>query len=282
VTLDEANKFGIEIVNNVPNVINCLFCNKELHPIGRRHLLRKTIVSWGKYQECDCVKAVEAKETLQKFAEEKIREESEIERRLEFQTRVKKLFNQSKLGSRFQNRTFEMFQVNDKNHHAFDTAKNYVTEFEKLKKDGVGLIFNGTKGTGKTHLAASITIELINQGIPVIMGTLITLLGMIKQAYSENQSEQELIDLYSRVDLLVIDDLGKEKVTEWVLEKLYLIINNRYENNLPVIITTNYDIDGLVIKLSTLQNQDTAEAITSRLWEMCIGVEMNWEDYRKQ
>lgn len=144
-------------------------------------------------------------------------------------------------------------------------------------------MFVGTYGTGKTHLACSIAIELIKRKIPTIYGTAITLLSKVRQTYDSNTNinEWELLDLYSNVDLLVIDDLGKEKPSEWVLEKLYHIINQRYENLKPVIITTNYDSITLTNRLSTKDNSSTVEAIVSRLNEMCTGIYMNFEDYRK-
>ena len=72
------------------------------------------------------------------------------------------------------------------------------------------------------------------------------MLDYIKDTYKDSDmSDKEYLNLYSSVDLLIIDDLGKEKTTEWVLEKLFLIINNRYNNYLPIVITTNYNINQL-------------------------------------
>jgi DNA replication protein DnaC len=278
----EAEIRGFSFQIPAPESIKCEFCDKELLPVGRRHMLKLEIVTWNSFEECQCEKAIRRREEIRLKEERRQKEEEEAARRAEFQTRVKKLFDQSKLGARFLNRTFETFKVTKENRLAFESAKKYATEFERFKVEGIGLNFNGAYGTGKTHLAAAITIDLINRGIPVIMGTTITLLGKFKEAYDRRESESEIIDLYSTIDLLIIDDLGKERVNEWVLEKLYLIINNRYENNLPLIITTNYNIEDLTKRLSTNQNSDTAEAIVSRLWEMCRGIEMNWDDWRKQ
>ena len=121
-------------------------------------------------------------------------------------------------------------------------------------------------GTGKTHLAASVGNYLMSQGVPVVFGTIINLLGKLKQSYTQKgQDEGEILELYSTIDLLIIDDLGKERPTEWSLEKLYTIINDRYENLKPVIITTNYNNDMLTDRLSTANNSSTAEAITSKI-----------------
>lgn len=193
------------------------------------------------------------------------------------------MFETSKLGERFKTRTFENFKVNNQNENAYKLAKGFVNNFEKAKEKGLGIMFIGNYGVGKTHLACSIAIELINNGIPVIYGSSISLLGKIRETYESNinTNEWQLLDLYSNTDLLIIDDLGKEKPSEWVLEKLYYIINQRYENLKPVVITTNYNIDELINRLTTKNNSSTAEAIISRLNEMCTGVFVNDKDYRK-
>ena len=73
----------------------------------------------------------------------------------------------------------------------------------------------------------------------VLMGRLTMLLDMIKETFRDNtKSENELIELYSNVDMIIIDDLGIEKISQWALEKIYTIIQNRNENRLSIIITT--------------------------------------------
>ena len=82
--------------------------------------------------------------------------------------------------------------------------------------------------------------------------------------------------------MLIIDDLGKERPSEWTLEKLFTIINNRYENNLPVIITTNYNRDKLRERLANNKNYEIADSIISRLYEMCKGLAIYGNDKRKE
>ena len=95
-------------------------------------------------------------------------------------------------------------------------------------------------------------------------------------------TELSIIDNYSKVPLLIIDDLGKERPSEWTLEKLFTIINNRYENNLPVVITTNYNRDRLRERLANRTNYEIADAIISRLYEMCKGINIKGTDKRKE
>ena len=163
----------------------------------------------------------------------------------------------------------------------YQSLKDYSERFVN-SEERKGLILTGNNGVGKTHLACSIANELIKNGIPIIYGTLINLLAELKSTYDNdnNISEMEIIKLYEKVDLLVIDDLGKEKPSEWGLEKLFTIINSRYENNLPVIITTNYNQNSLLERLSLNGEIETAKSIISRLYEMCYLVKIDDIDHR--
>lgn len=223
--------------------------------------------------ECDCQKA-QAEKALKKD-EEKKQEEA---RRLK--EKIDRLFSQSQLGEKFKGRTFENFEITEDNKSAYRRAKKYAEIFEDYRKTGIGIFFTGNIGTGKTHLAASITNYLIRKQIPVIFGTFISLLGKLKQTYNSNQEEEsKIISLYSKVDLLIIDDLGKEKPSFWVLEKLYEIINNRYEAMRPMVITSNFSIKDLEFRFSSI-DEWISRAICSRISENCSGVVMNGEDWR--
>ena len=86
------------------------------------------------------------------------------------------------------------------------------------------------------------------------------MLDFIRDSYSDSEvSDKDYLNLYSSVDLLVIDDLGKEKPTEWVLEKLFLIVNNRYNNYLPIVITTNYNRNQLRERLCINKNYNIVQ-----------------------
>jgi len=284
-TPNEAEGFGIQLKEPVPESILCQFCNAKLYRRGLKHPFENRIHIWeSNHERCKCQKSIDYWIKFDADQEIKRLEEEEGKQRFEFQQKVNKLFDQSKLGERFKLRTFSNYTVNECNKITYELAKKYAEDFAKYQKDGIGINFNGSVGSGKTHLAAAIANHLINKGIPVVFGTTMTLLAKIKGSYSHEvkESENEIIDLYSTVNLLIIDDFGKERINEWVLEKLYLIINSRYENNLPIIITTNYSFDQLKERLTLSSNSETAEAITSRFFEMCWGVEMNWEDYRKR
>ena len=72
--------------------------------------------------------------------------------------------------------------------------------------------------------------------------------------------------------MIIIDDLGTEKISSWALEKLYTIIQNRCENGLPIIITTRFDKEGLIERFSYSNDQDLVDATISKLYQMCYGI----------
>lgn len=263
------------------NFIECEYCKNKLY--------RKTI-EWElygtkrtitlDYERCNCNNA---QAYWNEYDLKKLRmlEEKKLELMQEFSSKVEKIIKNSKMSKRNLNYKFDNFETNNSNKKVFDNLKNYS---EKLVNgiEKKGLILVGNNGVGKTHLACSIANKLIENGIPVIYGTLINLLAELRNSYDteNNISEMEIIKLFENVDLLIIDDLGKEKPSEWGLEKLFTIINSRYENNLPVIITTNYNQNSLLERLSLNGEIETSRSIISRLYEMCYLVKIDDIDHR--
>lgn len=182
--------------------------------------------------------------------------------------RKEKLLAETNLGVRFRERTFENFD-RKKNPQAYDKAFGYAKDFDA--HSGNGLILMGTVGTGKTHLAAAITHYLAERGIGVKFGNIVDLFEDLRNSY--NTDDDILLDL-KRVPLLVIDDLGKERKTEWTQEQIYAIVNYRYEHNLPLVITTNCTVKELNTRLG--------DATMSRIREMCEPVKVVGEDVRKE
>lgn len=262
--------------------IECEYCKNKLY--------RKTI-EWNlygtkrvmklDYERCNCKDAQKYWNEYDVKKLQMLEEEKKLRMMQEFANKVDKIIKNSKMSRRNLNYKFENFEVNSNNKKVYQSLKEYS---EKLANsvERKGLILVGNNGVGKTHLACSIANELIKDGIPIIYGTLINLLAELKNTYDvdNNISEMEIIKLYEKVDLLIIDDLGKEKPSEWGLEKLFTIINSRYENNLPVIITTNYDQNSLINRLSINGEIETAKSIISRLYEMCYLVKIEDRDHR--
>ena len=164
----------------------------------------------------------------------------------------------------------------------YKIAKRYAETFPERYNKGDGLYIEGTNGTGKTHLAAAIALQLIGEGIPVICKTSTDMLADIKKAYDSKEiAESKVLDVYKATDLLIIDDLGKEQCSDWSMTTLYAILNDRYEDMKPTIVTTNYSADDLV-KALTPRGYDDSKivAIISRLKETSTVLTMAWADYR--
>ena len=243
----------------------CEYCGRELTPIALEYLYANFSPDNIEYERCTCKKA-------QEYWKEKDKKDYEITKRKHFREVINKVYKQNYIGLKFQNLNFENFNSNSENGLAIAIAKDYVNK-NITSANTNGLIIMGESGVGKTHLAASIANKLIENDKIVLMGRLTTLLDMIKETFRDNtKSENELIELYSNVDVIIIDDLGTEKTSQWALEKLYTIIQNRNENGLPIIITTRFDKQGLIERFSQSQDEQLVDAIISKLYQMCYGI----------
>ncbi len=280
---EEAIKRGLTIKNPQPPDERCEFCGKVLHHEGL--VLMNMVIMWcPQAQRCDC------KEAAKKWADydaeqERLKQEEERRKQYEFeQARIQKLLGQSGIGKRFRQRTFATFNTDTAaRKRAFQIAKEYADNFSAHMKDGTGLYIEGTNGTGKTHLAAAIAIQLMSeQKVPCICKTAGDLLLDIKSTFDcGNVNEREVLQVYKDVALLIVDDLGKEQCTDWSISTLYAIFNDRYEKMLPTIITTNYNSDDLIRVLAPKGFDNyKAVAIVSRLREVSKVLTMAWEDAR--
>ena len=282
-TSKEVEELGIPSTQPVPKPEKCKYCGKTLY--YECVVLMGQAMIWNlEKPRCDCEKAVafwkgwDAKQ-------EKIKKEKELAEEQELRKqKIEAILGKSGIKKRYLSRTLESFKVTAENSEAFKIAVDYIKQFDKYSAQGKGLYLEGTCGTGKTHLAVAIALKLISKGVPVICKTSIDILGDIKRCYERNSevTEEEVLEAYKTVDLLIIDDLGKEQVTEWSVPVLYSILNERYEALLPTIITTNYNTSALAEKLSAKGDTETAAAIISRFVESYKRVTMAWADYRRK
>lgn len=201
------------------------------------------------------------------------REREEAERkRLEFERRVKELRRTGFPESDMQEWTF----ANDdgENSKIMTVAKNYVDNFSKMREDGKGLLLFGSVGTGKTYAAACIANALIDNGYPVLMTNFARIRNTVQGLFD---GRQEYFDSLNRFPLLILDDLSAESKSEYMQEIVYSVIDARYRANLPLIITTNLTADELKHP-ADITNQRTF----SRLFEMCIPIEITGDDRRRK
>ena len=145
---------------------------------------------------------------------------------------------------------------------------------EKVKAENLGLLFWGDVGTGKSFLATCIANGLLDQGVSVRMTNFTWILNKLSDLQVKERCQY--IASFGKVDLLIIDDLGVERNSEFALEQVYAVIDERYKANLPLIITTN------LTPKQMRSAQDVAHArIYSRVLEMCTPILLQGADRRK-
>ena len=153
-------------------------------------------------------------------------------------------------------------------------ARKYVANFDAMRKQGTGLLLCGQVGTGKSFLAAAIANELINQGTPCLMTNFSRIISRISEKFG---GDQKYLDDLNRFDLLIIDDLGAERDTEFTWEKVMNVIDARYRAGLPLIITTNFEPKDFADR-----GDIRRQRVFSRLKEMCILLEVKGTDRRSK
>ena len=214
---------------------------------------------------------------LKWFLRKSIQKNKDEVKRLVAQERQKKIDEMSRdsgLPKRFRYKSFENFRTSD-NPGAYKKAHEFAEKFPNVRK---GLLLTGPVGTGKTHLAAAITKALIDKLYAVYFGNVTDIMARIKGTYAKDaeMDEDEVIRVMTeKVDLLVIDDLGKEDETPNTMRVLYQIINKLYENEKAVVITTNFGSSILARKLG-----ERGAAIVSRITGMCEPVSLSGKDWR--
>lgn len=206
--------------NEYPGDDGLLYCSKCHTPVQCR------VNIWGreKIVRCICQCQKEAMEL------EKKRQETEDEQR-----RIRKL---KANGIQEKHLLDWKFDIAEDNEH-IRKAKQYVENWKKVKAENLGLLLWGEVGTGKSFAAACIANALLDAGIPVLMTNFSKILNQMGAMYSDER--YQYIASFSHFQLLIIDDLGIERNTEYALEQVYAVIDERYKSGLPVIITTNAD-----------------------------------------
>ena len=162
---------------------------------------------------------------------------------------------------------------------AFNYAFRLVREYPAVDR---GLLFMGTVGVGKTHLSVAILRGLVEKGVPCLFYEFGSLLKEIQNSYNpvSQTSELKVLAPVFEAEVLVLDELGASKPTDWVRDTMMQVINTRYNDKKMTIFTTNF----LDVRHST--SEDTLEdrigvRLRSRLFEMCVTVNVSGDDFRR-
>ena len=239
--------------------MKCKYCNAEYKindNLGMFAELGIKVTDNLKYiPSCNCYEEVTKREL------EKKEEEIEQER---IKNKIKKMQDISIVDVKFIESKFENADLTEKH---MRLAKRYAEVFlEKNLTEGI--IFFGNSGTGKTYAAACITNKLLQHNKTVLAINVTSYLNKLK---SDFNIENVILKNISECDLLILDDIGTEKVSDWVYEKMFLLIDTRYKTNKPIIITTNLNItDDENCELKRHFEINGKNRIKDRITEMCF------------
>ena len=151
--------------------------------------------------------------------------------------------------------------------------RNYAANFARFKENGQGLVLLGDVGTGKTFYSACIANALIDDGYTVLMTNFPTLIDRMQR----DQFKTDFVKLLVGYDLLIVDDLGVERGTEYVAERVYQIVDARYRAKKPTLVSTNLTAQELVKPGDVMKAR-----IYGRLLERCLPIRVEGPNRRKQ
>lgn len=197
-------------------------------------------------------------------------ERAEQEKQREFERRVQNLKSIGLTEARFRDWRFE----NDNGcNRKMDMAIKYVTNWKEMQEKNIGYLIMGPVGTGKSFFAGCIANALMEQGVSVMMTNFSRILNELTRPYAD---KNEIITNLVSYPLLIIDDLGIERNSEFALEMVYNVIDRRYCTKKPLIVTTNLSYEDMTKPDLDLEHR----RIYSRLMEMCLPVVYKGEDQR--
>lgn len=204
---------------------------------------------------------------------EEIEKENERAKKEEFNRYISNLYSQYSVPER--NISGCVFaKDNGMNPSVFKVCKLYVEQWEEFLKDDMGIIFYGLPGTGKSFYAACIVNALLEKGVPAAMTTTARILNTMQG----NMEKQAIIDHLQNYKLLALDDLGAERNTSYGSEIVYSVIDARCRQGLPLIVTTNIDLENMKRE----RNIDRMR-IYERVIEMCqITLKMEGSSFRRE
>lgn len=197
--------------------------------------------------------------------------QEEEQRRKDAEDAGRRMREASLMDDKFFKATFDSFESNEYNKKNLELCRRYVAKFGKMYEKNQGLLFWGNVGTGKSYAAACIANRLMDHGVRVIMTSFVKLLENTRVPLREAETMMRL----SSAKLVIFDDLGAERSTDYALEKTYNIIDSRYRSNKPMILTTNLTLDEMFAEKDLRYRR-----IYDRIFEVCYPVQWTGPSWR--
>jgi DNA replication protein DnaC len=214
--------------------------------------------------------------------------------------KAERRWKRAQVPKRYENCALDNFEVYPGADATLSTARLKAAKFVEsypLETDGRGLLITGSIGVGKTHLAVGILRELVTErGAQGLFCDYRDLLKQVQNSYNKQvaATELEVLAPVMEAEVLVLDELGASKPSEWVWDTVAQILNTRYNERRTTIITTNYAnlpplgaVEGSALAMARASAREETlgdrigERMRSRLQEMCVVVEMLGQDFRQ-
>lgn len=240
-----------------------------------------------------CKKCNTPKQTLEKFfgkhqfilckcEEERIKKEKEMSLQRAKQRRVDRIKQLSMLGDKYREVSFSNTEVTHNKDFAiiYNRCKRYCDVASQVLDKGIGIYLFGDKGTGKSRITACMANELMDNYYTVLYTNFAEISKYIRNTFKTHESEYDFLERLTNIDFLFIDDFGTELVSKndqdlWLQEKVFEVVNKRYNNNKPIIFTSNYSLRQLI------EERGMADKTVDRINEMCTVMKLTGESYRR-
>lgn len=254
ITLEQARAAGLSFDEPEPRA--CPHCGAALDPLGAALAGR---VAWVSAAPCPCEGAArERKAEARRRAALAAKEEA---------ARREKALSRAGIPRRYWAAEADRPEFAE-----------YIASF--AGNGGAGLYIHGGVGAGKTHAASAMARLFAEAGYDVAFTTAKGMLERVKATFDEGGTEAA-VARYAKCDVLVLDDLGKEDATEWSVGTVFSVLDARYEDMRPTIVTSNYAPGALADRLARRGERVTAEAIASRISQTCRPVYLGGRDRRR-